>query len=226
MNKINTNQLFTLFLIVLSTSISSAASTDAIANQQFIITALYTLVTFIAIFLGVCLIIAGIVKLKHRADNPNDVKSFPAAIITTVLVGSLMINYNSSISVAISSFYGSSADMCFVLDASAGAGDYVGSNCWDASNSEVLADIKDKVSSMDEENKINENAKTLVAMFQLVGLIYFLKGLYSLKLASEGNSKETHGKALVVIIASALIIDLPNTIELIRSTLEYLGYTV
>ena len=67
--------------------------------------------------------------------------------------------------------------------------------------------------------------KKVITVFQIIALIYFVKGLHGIKAVSEGASKEGLGKAMLTIIASALVIDLPHTIEMIQSTVTIITGT-
>lgn len=214
--------------IILTAMLSQIAFANTTARAE-IVSSLYTLVTIFATAMGIVLMIVAVQKLKRRADNPNDPKAFPASIIVTLFAGAMAFNYSNTAGSMIVSLLGSQdAGYCFILDAET-SGDVLSENCWDASNSEVLKDIEERVNKMSDNNAgtaIKENAETIIALFQLIGLIYFLKGLYGLKVTSEGQSREGYGKPIITLIASALVIDLPHTIEMLQETINYLGFGV
>lgn len=229
MMNIHTQQKGTFLLSTILFSFVSFANSPE-SNAHIMFTAIYNLVSIFATALGLVLMIVGLTKLKRRADNPNDPRSFPTSIIITVLSGALLFNYNQTSGTMISSIFGSQSGHCFVLDKTAGSGDYVGEHCWDSSTSELLDGMRENIDKhygdKDMKAKMEENVETLIAVFQIVGLIYLMKGLYGLKTASEGTGKDSYGKSLVTIVASALVIDLPHTIEMFQATIEYLGFGI
>ncbi len=223
MNKIK------ILSILMAVVLSTTAFADENGRLQ-IIASLYYFVTVFATSMGIGLLILGVVRLKKRADNPNDPKSFPSAIIVIMIAGALSFNYSQSAGTMINTLLGNSdAGYCFVIDNARSSGETLRENCWDSSNSEVLDDIEERVNSMSDNaagTKIKENAETIVALFQLIGLIYFLKGLYGLKLTAEGTAREGYGKPIITIMAAALVIDLPHTIEMASATINALGFGV
>lgn len=220
---------FQNMLYVIMGTLMSSQAYAATDNRATLVANLYTFVTIFATFLGIVLMIVGLVKLKKRGDNPNDPKSFPSAIIVTILAGALAFNYSSSSNIFIKSFLGDESGYCFTIDGAETSGDTLSEQCWDSSNSEVLNNIEARVNSMSTNSAgttIKDNAETIIALFQTIGLIYFLKGLYGMKVTSEGQSRDGYGKPIITLIASALIIDLPHTIEMIQETINYLGFGV
>lgn len=218
----------TIISVAMLSQIALAADASVGARAE-IVSSLYTFVTIMATAMGMMLMISALVKLKKRADNPNDPKSFPTSIIVTLFAGAMAFNYSNTAGTIISSLLGSAdAGYCFVMDAET-SGDVLSENCWTAEGSEMLGSIEERVNKMSENDagtQIKENAETIIALFQTIGLIYFLKGLYGLKVTSEGQSREGYGKPIITLIASALVIDLPHTIELVQGTITYLGFGV
>lgn len=189
---------------------------------------IYTLITYIATAIGLGLMILGGVKMKKRADNPNDVKAFPMSIVVTFLVGAMMFNFSQTSNTFIKTFLGDSANYCMIALETQVAGEIPKEGCWDASQSEALNEVIAKANSMNDANtteQIRNNAKIFLMVFQTLGFVFLLKGYYKLKLASEGVQNETYSEAFIIILFSSLAIDLPNTIELIKSTLETIGFS-
>jgi len=219
------------FLLFTMLSPIMVFASDAVSNRATMVSSIYTLVTIAATAMGMMLMITAIVKLKRRGDNPNDPKSFPSSIIVTLFAGAMAFNYSESAGVMIASVLGDNdAGYCFVIEGTETSGNVKGqSKCWTEGTSEVLDGVADKIDKMSGNGagaKIKENAQSIIALFQTIGLIYFLKGLYGLKTTSEGQSKEGYGKPIITLIASALIIDLPHTIEMVQETIAYLGFGV
>lgn len=226
--KIDRIKLLFIFSSILFPTISLA--NESINARADIISSIYSLTTIFATLMGLGLLVVGVIKLKKRGDNPNDPKAFPATIIMTILAGALAFNYATSASLIITSLLvDSEAGYCFVIEDAEVSGIKTDDKCWDSSKSEILGDIEAKVNSMSDNNigtEIKENATNIIALFQTIGLIYFLKGLYGLKVTSEGQSRDGYGKPIITIISAALIIDLPHTIEMIKETINYMGFGV
>lgn len=218
------------FILILIAVGSSFVFADEVAERAKMVAALYQLVTYFALLMGIVLMVLGVVKMKKSADNKNDPKTFPVSIILTFFAGAMAFNYSGSASMMISSLLGSdSSGYCFVLnDEVSSSLDLHKENCFDASNSEIVGSLVDKVNDMSsgKGDVLKKNISIIIGLFQLIGLIYFLKGLYGLKQVSEGSSRDGYGKPIITLIASALIIDLPHTMEMLKNTINTLGIGV
>ncbi|CSC96310.1 Uncharacterised protein [Vibrio cholerae] len=226
-NKLNTNtQFFILTIISLFSFVSFA---DDVANRQQMVKAIYSLITYVAMLMGIGLMILGGIKLKRSADDPNDKRPKAAIIFFCFFSGALMFNYSGSASVMITSLLGSkNSGYCFVLEDPKSV-DLHKENCFDASSSEIVGGLVEKVNDMSDGkgNIVKDNITVIVGLIQIVGLIYFCKGLYGLKLAAEGvRQNETYGKALITLIGSALAFDIMHTLEMIKSTLQMMGVSI
>lgn len=200
---------------------------DDIANRAQTVAALYTVVTNFAILFGLIVMALGLHKMKRRAENPNDPKAFPSSIIVTLVAGALIFNYSGSSDTMIKTLLGSEAGHCFVKNELTEERESAHTeNCWNSGDSSLLGDMASRIDEMTpgKGNEFEKNIEVIVSLFQLFGMIYFIKGIYSLKLTSEGNGRDGYGKPIVTIIAAALVIDLPHTLETIEETITYLGF--
>ncbi|MCK8072419.1 hypothetical protein [Vibrio sp. 1CM23M] len=223
----------TLFILI-GSAFSFAADQQHIDARANLIGSLYSIVGIFAVLLGLGLIVISIIKLKKRAENPNDPKSFPSAILITMLSGALILNFSGTSSTLIATLLGGEGGHCFVLQeqlmeqeqGTIQMGDLHQENCWDSSNSQMVDDIAKKVDEMSDGNgaRLKRNVEIIVGLFQLVGLVYLIKGIYGLKLVSEGQSREGYGKPILTMIAAALVIDLPHTLEMLSETITLLGF--
>ncbi|MFA0315808.1 hypothetical protein AB4521_11785 [Vibrio cyclitrophicus] len=206
---------------------SSSFGVDYTASSTMI-GQIYTLITYVATSMGLGLMILGGVKMKKRADNPNDVKTFPMSIVVTFLVGAMMFNFSQTSNTFIKSFLGDSANYCMIALETQVAGEIPKEGCWDASKSEALNEVIAKADAMNEDSaeQIRQNAKIFYMVLQTVGFVFFLKGLYHLKLASENTPNITYFTAFRTIFFSALVIDLQHTYEMAASTISYLGFNI
>lgn len=226
---INKKRILTLTLILISSSLSFATEAEALAAREGLVSALYFFATIFAMFMGVGLMVLGGVKLKKRAENPNDTRSFPSAIIITFIAGALAFNYSGSMDTLISSLLGDTNGYCFILhDDLANTNDIHQNGCWVSTDSDMLGDLSTRIDEMSagQGDILKQNAEIIVGLFQFIGFIYFLKGLYGLKLTSEGNGREGYGKPIVTLIGSAFVFDLPHTLEMLKETVQSLGFGV
>lgn len=224
------NKKMSFLLAILMAGFAPASiAAGEVEERMRLVSSLYYVLTIFVMFLGLIMMYQAGLKLKRRAENPNDARSFPSAIIVTFFAGALAFNYSGSAGSMINSLLGSDKGYCFVLnDSIDNSRDLHADNCWDSTNSEILGDIADKVDEMEsgKGDVLKENAKTIVALFQFIGLIYFAKGVYGLKLTSEGQGKDGYGKPIVTMILAALVLDLPHTLEFIKETLQLIGFGV
>lgn len=224
------NKKMSFLLAILMAGFAPASiAAGEVEERMRLVSSLYYVLTIFVMFLGLIMMYQAGLKLKRRAENPNDARSFPSAILVTFFAGALAFNYSGSAGSMINSLLGSDKGYCFVLnDSIDNSRDLHADNCWDSANSEILGDIADKVDEMEsgKGDVLKENAKTIVALFQFIGLIYFAKGVYGLKLTSEGQGKDGYGKPIVTMILAALVLDLPHTLEFIKETLQLIGFGV
>ena len=76
------------------------------------------------------------------------------------------------------------------------------------------------------KEKLKEKLRLLFTLFQVIGVIYFIKAIYMLKEASEGSQQTGYGKIILMIFASALVIDMPHTIDMLINTIQSWNETV
>nr|WP_075498159.1 hypothetical protein [Moritella viscosa]SHO15501.1 Putative uncharacterized protein [Moritella viscosa] len=223
MSNTNNNMIkgVSLLLLFFSSYISFAA--DAATTTTTLTASIYTLTTIIAQLLGITLMVYSLVKLKKSADNPNDPKNFPMAILTTIIVGASMFNYSGTASVSIGSFLGDDGGFCMLAMEEKLDGEVGRTNCWKSDSSELMTGITERIEKSNGAGsaaKFNEIFVDFMEFFQVVGFIYFLKNLWELHLLMQGTSQKKLGGVLIGILASSLAIDLPHTLEIVKTTVE------
>jgi len=199
--------------------------TSNLTGVEQIAVNLYQLSHYVGIFLGSILFLVGIKKLIEYSKNQNDPRNSLGGVLVMMIGASMLWSLQSSISLATNTL--TNNNHCFVLSKD---NEDMGNNinkhdgeCFNAKNSEITEELR-----ADFEDKGRGKAlKDLLAkmnvyfkMLQAIGLIYFVKGIYMLKAAAEGTGNTTYGKILVVLIASSLVLDLPNTINMLVSTVK------
>tara|TARA_Y100001960_G_scaffold321323_1_gene395789 strand:+ start:16675 stop:17409 length:735 start_codon:yes stop_codon:yes gene_type:complete len=235
--------LLPITLLLITNPALAAEDSAFIANRAELIASLYAVVTSFASLLGLILMGVGAHKLKRRAENPNDPRSFPSSIVVTLIAGALIFNYSMTSNTMISTILGNESGHCFMFTDSAkerleesaantgttmsDASSLVDENCWDSASSSMVGDISAKLDEMSpgKGDAFKRNVGVIVGLFQLFGVIYLIKGVYLLKQTSEGNGREGYGKPIITMIAAALVIDLPHTLEMIKATIDYLGFS-
>jgi len=214
-----------LIFIALSISfISFGAEVDAQANRSLLLSSIYFFVDTFITLLGIIFMISSVIYLKKHGDDPNATKGYIKIGMIGLVCSALLFNYQQTASIMINSTIGDKGGFCMIMDDSNSSSkvDSLEENCWDVSTSEITEGIESKVDSINKAN-VENNLVTLIAVFQLIGLAYFVKSILLFFTISKGQTKETYGKAFLMLTASALVIDLPHTLELIRGTVIYLG---
>ena len=218
---------FKIISLILFTLFSSFTFADDIQNTRMeLISSIYVLITILASAIGIGFMIMGVAKMKANADNPNNPKNFPTAIITTIFAGAMLFNYSTTASMFVTSLLGDTSGYCMVSMDSSVEGE-LRENCFDIDNSEVMSNTAKKIeesNGIDAATTFKENIKVVIALFQTVAVIYFLKALMLMKSKSEGETKETYSKIIMTLLFSALVIDLPHTMDLAYETIQALGY--
>lgn len=196
-----------------------------ISNVEKLITVIFKLTFLIGVFLGSFMFLAGIKKLLENSKNPNDPRNSLGSVVVLLLGASLLFSLQDSIGIATNTLLGNEG-FCFnyadKINVSATSLKFKneGASCFDAGNSDITKTMIDKLDSEGNTKAIEELKNKITILFsvmQVIGLIYFIKGIYMLKSIAEGTGGQqlTYGKALLVIIFSSLAIDLPNTLDIL-----------
>lgn len=223
MSKTNNNMIKGVSLLLLFFSSYISFSADAATTTTTLTASIYTLTTIIAQLLGITLMVYSLVKLKKSADNPNDPKNFPMAVITTMFVGALMFNYSGTASVSIGSLLGDDGGFCMLAMEEKLDGEVGRTNCWKSESSEVMTGITERIeksNGVGSAKKFKEIFVDFMKFLQVVGFIYFLKYLYELHKLMQGTSKKELSSIFVGILFSSLLVDLPHTIEIANTTIQ------
>lgn len=210
----------------LFSSVAYAGGAEIASNREQMVTAINQAVIIVGQFIGVLLLILGIMKMKSRADQPTNPQHSVGMIITVLVAGALMINYSQAATSVISSVLYDGREYCFILDDEQSNA----SDCWSSENAESTAELGERIDRLVEDGEgaaeFRRNINILMAFFQLIGLIYFFKGAYGLKQVSDGGQKGGYGKPILTMIAAALVLDLPHTLEVILTTINEIGFSI
>jgi hypothetical protein len=169
-----------------------------------------------------------------RATESNRQGASPSGIVIMMLVASVLISLNSSISLILKEFSASDDGYCNVVknQGAAKAESFVSSstfsgNCFKVGDSQFVKDLTEKSSESGKAPEVViENFTLIISLFQSIGLIFFVTGwvrIYMISSKGGGNNQYTYGSSALMILFSTFIIDLPNTITSVIGFLKDYG---
>lgn len=214
--------LLSLMFIEPSFAAGDLGSSGDGGDKSQIIAALNKFVAFLGYFFAVLLMINGGMKLQEYSNKSQQVSI--KLIVFQFIAGAMLLNYASSITTFAVTVLGSGNEYCFILDSYNSKGD-----CWDAASSELTGTIKEKIEAISggsTSSQFVENLNLVVGFFQLVGFIYFIKGCLTLAAVGNGRERGGYGKPVIMLLFAALVINLPNTVQLIVNTLKSFGMDI
>lgn len=213
-------------------NIANLDSNSAIAARETVIANLFWATTQIGRIIGMIVLIAGFYRMRMKAEMGPNGNISTTSIFVYIAVGFMMLSFSSTLGSLIATFLGQTsttgAGACFILNDSVTGGRSTLDNgsCWNASSSELTGTLMDRVTKMSSASTAQEflaNINVIIGLFQLIGFIYFFVGMHGLVAVSKGSARNGYFKPLVIIIASALIVDLPHTAEIFLNTLKKVG---
>lgn len=213
-----------ILLFIISSPVFANASLDeasASANRAELVGTFIQIVRYTGYFLGVLTFILMGFKLLDLGGSGKDVKRQTTVVYAIAAV--LFLNAGLGLGLIISSWGGSHEQPCFI----ASEKDGFSSTCFNDEMSELAGELRTRVKKLSSDSTAKlfwDNLKFIVSVFQLIGLIYFFVGVHGLVQVSNGSAKDSgYGKPIVTLIASALIVDLPHTFQMLQATLQQVG---
>lgn len=219
------NKLFIVLMLIMPT-ISLAEESAAQANREQLIVILFKFSIVLAFLMGLYFGVATLMAFVSRANNPNDPKGSYPRIIGLFFVSVMLLNLNFTINTLVYSLNGTSS-YCFTLDSQLSDTESI-SNCFDAETSVVTQSIRDRINSQISSKADFLNYLNIaISAIQFLGLIYFISSILKItKLSSGGSSQVSVKSVLIGLIASAALIDLHHTLEIIIYTVKSLGVSI
>ena len=206
------------FLTLLFLPAVAFANDEASNVISQLITSYQKLILIIGFLIGLGLTVSGGYKLiLMNEQGQKNAKSVP---VMCFFAGALMMNAMGSLGL-FSETYFSASDLCFVVKDGV-----VNNSCMSDQMSGLTGELKtriEKLSSGSTAQTFLTNVSNIVGLFQIIGLIYFLVGVYGLVQVSNGSAQNGYGKPVITMFASALIVALPHTAQLAIDTLESIG---
>lgn len=217
----NVRNFITFLTLLFLPAVAFAFGDDAAVKARAeIITAIQTLIYIVAFLIGLILLVSGGYKIKAMADNNQKTNIFSAPIMA-ILVGVIMMSTSDALSVFGATYF-NAEKFCLVI-----SDGRIDDSCMSTELVGITGELKsriEKLSSGSTAQKFMDNIQIIVGIFQIIGLVYFLVGAYGLVQVSNGSSKENgYGKPLITMFASALIVDIPHTVQMGLNTLETIG---
>lgn len=208
-----------------SQSCIDPGSIDIYAYFQNILTQDYTpilhITTTIAYLIGLCFIIAGLMRLyRHGQGQQMMYRVSPLSTTLYFIAGIVLISFVPYLNMLSNSFFGTTVNdvlmtQCQSPDVNA-SGFYTGSNSF----CPMLAYASD-ISNAQSTNDIASGVKYMVfALMFLVGIIAFIRGMIVLVKLGEGSQGHSLGRALTFIIAGIVAINMDSVYGLLGNILS------
>ncbi len=216
---------YIIIIFILLFSSSAFAEGEVGFTDQFL-KSIYIVVRSIGTLLGAFLVYSGIKKTVEFAKDDRNPKNFPSAAVVTLLAGGLLLNLNQTMSLAVNSIVGGNEGYCFYTKSTGNYGkEQLGqSNSCFNSAMQLTDKIANELSGQQKFEvtltNIKERLRILFTLLQVIGVIYFIKGIYMLKEAAEGSNNTGYGKIIIMLIAAAIIIDLPHFLDMVINTIR------
>lgn len=188
---------------------------------------LFKLSYYFGLVLGTVMFLIGIRKLVEHSKNPNDPRNSLGSVLVLFIGASMLWSLQSSINLFSNTFNSTGSSFC-VYDKNFEGVDNAdlnkhGAECFNARDSEITSDLRDELEQRGATTALetlNNKIQSFFYIIQSIGLIYFIKGIFLLKGASEGSNSTSYSKCLIMLITSSLVIDLPDTMNIVINTFK------
>jgi hypothetical protein len=211
------NKIFILMVMIIILPLPILAEAPTAFDNT--LNAVYILVRTFGVLLGAILAFLGIKKLVDYSQDQRNPKNSPVSAIVIFFAAGLLLNLNQTMSLVINTIQdGKDNSYCFYAKTSGDSPFGNGGSCF----SDAMSLTKELAEKLKNESGTEESVNKLKEKLRLL----FIKGIYMLKEASEGSQQTGYGKIILMIFASALVIDMPHTIDLLINTIQAWNETV
>lgn len=237
MKTIITKALLVTFSIF-GSMMSYAAQRTPQENREELIINMFSLTQTMAFVVGLYLMISFFSTVKRRADAPGDQSASTSKILLILFTATFLLNLNVVINTMTTTITGTDA-YCFGLapalstDTSTAMGPMNSSgltsnaNCFKPESSEITEAIRAKLDpSTTSTADLLSYLSLVMGLVQFLGLVFFIKAILMIRQIGQGQGQVGPGKVIIALIFSALIIDLPHTMEMLSYTIKSLGVTL
>jgi hypothetical protein len=205
-------------LLFLSLLLFSSGAFAETAQDSLLMTVFSLSTKYVSTLLGAIFVYIGLLKLYAHSKDGRDQKNSIGSIVATLFAGSLLLNVNIFSNMLTQTFLGDG--FCFLADSSKNTNKY--GSCFttvQSTTDKYLGELSGKSTDIDTV-KLNDKIRLLFTLFQVIAMMYIMKGLYALKSISEGKSNSSYGSTLVQLFAASLFLNLPRLLDLIYETLK------
>ena len=195
-----------------------------IGATEYSATLIYSMLNLaqIVIFLvGLIVLVATLFNMIKAGQEGSKITW--GTIATALVASALLMNTNEAISTFGNTYFNKSGaeKICFVV-AEKGIDD----SCFSNELSGITGQLENRIKNMSGDSTVEafkQKSRIVLGILQLIGFIYFSKGAYGLTQVSKGSATYGYGKPLTTMLASALIVDIPHTIQSFIDTLNKIG---
>lgn len=229
-------KLILLLIIILIPNLAFAEQNpfyfDSLGNRDTeldkIVAMSYAFAFYISVILGIFLFFTGIKRLLAYGKQPHDPKNSIGGTIVIFFAVGVLVNAHGLLNVLSHTINGKGG-YCAMYEndiyINNGPGDVlmpVDGECFDAETSEITKELRESVASNGNEaaTKLMKKINILFGILQVVGFCYFIKGIYTLKQIAEKSSQATYGQVILMLIMSSLVMDMPNTLDTLKTTVQ------
>lgn len=195
------------------------------ADRAALLSVVFVFVNYLGFFLGLYVLIYTIVLLATKyADRDREITV--GKITLSLIVASVLMNITGTFNLLIYDLRGGEAGgaYCFMYEISDEGYDALptGSSCYDVNSSPLAQDYVSKIEDGEDKKTIMNNIRFGLAIFQIIGVIFFIYGFVLLRKINMGVERGGYMKPILMILFSALMVDLPHTVEVAIGALQSL----
>ncbi|EOV0920126.1 hypothetical protein ACOLNO_002936 [Vibrio parahaemolyticus] len=184
----------------------------------------YSVITYAIMTLGVVMLASSFVRLKDIGYNQNQKNVSMKGIMILMFGGAALINFASFFSIAAGTLLGDKGGYCYIYESEINSATDIHNNCWDQNTTDFISDELQASLSKEQSEFFDNLIKSAFGLVQVVGVVVALKFGYKLYLIGKGQNipfSEISGNFFTALV----FLNLAQAIQLIISTLEWLGWT-
>lgn len=211
-----------LIFLILAFSFPTFALDESSRYSAELIFTILSLAKIVIFLIGLTVFIGAFVYMIKITTEGQKVS--PLSVFIMVLSGALLMNTDTALSTFGNTFFDKSGSekVCYIVEKNG-----LSDSCFSNEMSGLSGQLKNRIeksSGAATSELFISKVKIILGILQLIGFIYFCGGVYGLVEVSRGSNKDGgYGKPITTMFASALIVDLPHTMQSAANTLEKIG---
>lgn len=204
--------------ILFAPALAFGADQDATSFRVALVNSILDFVIDYGFMVGLALMVAAGYKMKLAVDEGSKVGGLQIAL--TFIVAAIFMNIEAALTTITNTYF--KVDFCRII-----AEERISDTCFSEAYSGITGELRERINRLSGDSTAQmfmDNIRVLTGVFQIIGFIYFLVGAYGLIQVSKGSSQDSgYGKPIITMIASALIVDVPHTVQVALNTLNGIG---